>query len=126
VIVKVTDLENAEDWKITRVELKGGTKIGGGEKGVAKNLGLVAPDCDLEYSYAGGAFAAQTDIAGFTAVNKLRRTHQIQMKGMVLVRNQERKVWESAIDADPKISNNLPEGIVYLLPDTAWDLLDVK
>lgn len=125
VIIKVTELENAEEWKITRVELKGGTKIGGGLDGVAINLGLVAPDCDLEYSYAGSAFAAQIDIEGFTAVNKLRRTHQIQLKGVVLVKDQERQVWESAIEADAEVFENLPAGIVYLLPDTAWDLLKV-
>jgi hypothetical protein len=125
VIVKVTELENAEDWKITRVELVGGTKIGGGIHGVAINLGLVAPDCDLEYSYAGGEFAAQIDIEGFTAVNKLRRTHQIQLQGVVLVKDQERQVWESAIEADPQVSENLPPGMVYLLPDTAWNFLTV-
>lgn len=125
VIVKVTELESAEEWVITRVELKGGTKIGGGSLGAAKNLGLVAPDCDLEYSYAGSAFAAQTDIEGFTAVNKLRRTHQIQLQGVVLVKDQQRQVWDSVIEADPEVFENLPAGLVYLLPATAWDLLKV-
>ncbi len=111
VVVRKPDVPTPDSQ--CNVYLKMGTKIGGGDQGASRNIGLIAPECELFYSYAGSAYAGQTDIEGFTVVKTMRNAHQICMKGMALTFDTATQKWDSIIECDPVVSANLPDGVTY-------------
>lgn len=113
VIVQVAEDKRPDGGYLNKVRLKGGTKIGGGATGASANLGLLAPGYELQYNYASIEFASQTDIEGFTAIAKIGKAHQIQLKGMVLVLDSVNQVWNTYIESDPNVAQNLPDGVEY-------------
>jgi hypothetical protein len=113
VIVQVAKGTTPTGGYLNKVRLKGGTKIGGGADGASVNIGLLAPEFELQYTYAGIEYASQTDIEGFSAVAKMGTAHQVQLKGMVLVFDAEKQVWNTHIENNPDVAQNLPEGVEY-------------
>ncbi len=113
VIVQTSDGKSATGGYMNKVRLRGGTKIGGGAKGASVHIGLLAPAYELQYTYAGGEYATQIDIEGFTAVAKMNKAHQIQMKGMVLTYDAEKMVWNTHLQNDDNVAENLPDGVEY-------------
>jgi hypothetical protein len=106
VVLCPTDYDTREGGR-NLVHLKKGTKIGGGSKGVAQHIGLVAP---------GGTLKSDNNpvsITGFSLVNDVDFFKNSAITGQFIVLNSVKNISDCTITHDPAVTSNMPSWFAY-------------
>jgi hypothetical protein len=101
------------------VHLKKGTKIGGGSKGVAPNIGLIAP---------GGKLKNETNpntLSGFHLVNEVDLFRNSTITGQMVILNACKEIRDCVIKYDPAVTENLPPWFGYRSPSSTTEIVSL-
>jgi len=101
------------------VHLKKGTTIGGGSKGAAPNIGLIAP---------GGNLKNETNpnvISGFSLVNEVDLFRNSTINGQLVILNDCKDMRKCTFNYDADVVENLPPWFGYRAPASTTEILSL-
>jgi len=101
------------------VHLKKGTTIGGGSKGAAPNIGLIAPGANLKNEILPNA------LSGFHLVNEVDLLRNCVINGQMVILNGCKDMRDCVITHDPAVTANLPEWFGYGAPSYTTQVMSI-
>jgi hypothetical protein len=101
------------------VHLKKGTSIGGGTKGAALNIGLIAPGGRLKND------VNPNTMSGFHLVNEVDLFRNSTINGQLVILNNCKDISDCVINFDPSVIENLPPWFGYGTQTASTEVISI-